>query len=336
VIIESPLQLIFRDLFYRLPAFARRHDVFLKLEGFNITGSIKIKTALGLVEDLEQRGIARPNQTVLVESSSGNLGLALSLICAIKGFKFICVTDPNANRATIRGMELYGAKVIVVNARDTAGGYLGSRLKKIDQILQADPNAVWLNQYANIANKNVHAEQTANEIAREFDKVDWVFVGTGTTGTLAGISERLHAEFPKIKVVAVEPAGSVTFGGAPGKRNIPGIGASVRPKLADLAKPDRIVAVNEEKTVEACLSFVRNYHLLVGGSNGTVLAAVHKLIPEFIRGDTIVAISADLGEKYLGTIYDPAWVEEAVNLPSSPEKAAIDEKHRLPSSHELR
>ena len=312
MIIESPLQLIFRDLFYRLPAFAGRHDVFLKLEGFNITGSIKIKTALGLVEDLEQRGIARPNETVLVESSSGNLGLALSLICAIKGFKFICVTDPNANRATIRGMELYGAKVIVVEARDTPGGYLGSRLKKIDQILQSDPNAVWLNQYANIANMNVHAEQTANEIAREFDKVDWVFVGTGTTGTLAGISERLHAEFPKIKVVAVEPAGSVTFGGAPGKRNIPGIGTSMRPKLADLAKPDRIVVVNEEKTVEACRSFVRDHHLLVGGSTGTVLAAVQQLVPEFTPGDTIVAISPDLGENYFDTVYNPAWVEKVI------------------------
>jgi len=89
---------------------------------------------------------------------------------------------------------------------------------------------------------------------------------------MAGISERLRAEFPRIKVVAVEPVGSVTFGGRPGKRNIPGIGASVRPKLADLAKPDRIVAVKEERTVEACLSFVRNYHLLVGGSTGTVLA----------------------------------------------------------------
>ena len=186
MIIESPLQLIFRDLFYRLPAFAESHDVFLKLEGFNITGSIKVKTAIGLVEDLEQRGMARPNKTVLVESSSGNLGLALSLVCAIKGYKFICVTDPNANRTTIRGMELYGAKVIVVEDRDPAGGYLGSRLKKIDQILQSDPNAVWLNQYANIANKNAHAEQTANEIAREFDKVDWVFVGTGTTGPWPG------------------------------------------------------------------------------------------------------------------------------------------------------
>jgi N-(2-amino-2-carboxyethyl)-L-glutamate synthase len=312
MIIESPLQLIFRDLFYRLPAFAGSHDVFLKLEGFNITGSIKVKTAIGLVKDLEQRGIARPNETVLVESSSGNLGLALSLVCALKGYKFICVTDPNANRAAIRGMELYGAKVIVAEDRDPAGGYLGSRLKKIDQILQSDPNAVWLNQYANIANKNVHAEETANEIVREFDKVDWVFVGTGTTGTLAGISERLRREFPQIKVVAVEPVGSVTFGGAPGKRNIPGIGASVRPKLADLAKPHRIVAVNEKKTVEACLSFVRDYHLLVGGSSGTVLAAVQQLAPEFRRGDTIVAISADLGERYLDTIYNPDWVEKVI------------------------
>ncbi|MGB6816197.1 MAG: 2,3-diaminopropionate biosynthesis protein SbnA [Pseudolabrys sp.] len=312
MIIESPLQLIFRDLFYRLAAFAGSHDVFLKLEGFNITGSIKVKTAIGLVENLEQRGLARPNETVLVESSSGNLGLALSLVCAIRGYRFICVTDPNANRSTIRGMEVYGAQVIVVEDRDPAGGYLGSRLKKIDQILQSDPNAIWLNQYANIANKNVHAEQTANEIAREFDKVDWVFVGTGTTGTLAGISERLRQEFPTIKIVAVEPVGSVTFGGAPGKRNIPGIGTSVRPKLADLVKPDRIVVVNEEKTVESCLSFVREHHLLVGGSTGTVLAAVQQLAPEFSRGDTIVAISADLGEKYLDTIYNPAWVERVI------------------------
>src|SRR6185369_13053637 len=197
MIIESALELVFRDLFYRLPAFAGSHDVFLKLEGFNITGSIKIKTAIGLVEDLERRGIAKPRKTVFIESSSGNLGLALSLVCAIKGYEFICVTDPNANRATIKGMELYGARVIVVNKRDAVGGFLGSRLETIDQILQSEPNTVWLNQYANIANKNVHAEQTANEIASEFGKVDWVFVGAGTTGTLgsfrgasSSISER--------------------------------------------------------------------------------------------------------------------------------------------------
>jgi N-(2-amino-2-carboxyethyl)-L-glutamate synthase len=314
MIIESPLDLIFRNLFYRLRNFAGSHDVFLKLEGFNVTGSIKIKTAIGLVEDLERRGIAKPNKTVIVESSSGNLGIALSLVCAIKRYKFICVTDPNANFANVRGMELYGAQVVVVKDRDAVGGYLGSRLKKIDQIVQSVPNAVWLNQYANIANKNVHAEQTANEIAREFAKVDWVFVGSGTTGTIAGVAERLRQQFPAIKVIAVEPFGSVTFGGVPGKRHIPGIGTSVRPKLADLVNPDRVVSISEERTIEACLSFVHDHHLLVGGSTGTVLAAVRELALEFAPGDTIVAISPDLGDKYLDTVYDPAWVKNLSGL----------------------
>jgi len=309
MIIESPLDLIFRNLFYRLRNFVGTHDVFLKLEGFNVTGSIKIKTAIGLVEDLEQRNIAKPNETVIVESSSGNLGIALSLVCAIKRYKFICVTDPNVNRANVRGMELYGAQVVLVKDRDAVGGYLGTRLKKIDQILQSMPNAIWLNQYANIANKNVHAEQTANEIAREFAKVDWVFVGTGTTGTIAGVSERLRQEFPSIKVIAVEPFGSVTFGGVPGTRHIPGIGTSVRPKLAELVNPDRVMSISEERTIETCLSFVRDHHLLVGGSTGTVLAAVKELAPEFASGDTIVAISPDLGDKYFDTVYDPAWVK---------------------------
>jgi cysteine synthase A len=312
MIIGSPLDLVFRDLFYRLPAFAGNHDVFLKLEGFNVTGSIKIKTAIGLIEDLERRGIAKPNETVIVESSSGNLGVALSMVCAIKGYRFICVTDSNATRANIRGMKLYGAKVVVVDDRDPSGGFLGNRFKTIDHILQSEPNAVWVNQYDNIANKNIHAEQTANEIAREFETVDWIFVGAGTTGTLAGVSERLRQVFPKIRVVAVEPVGSATFGGAPGKRNIPGIGTSLRPKLADFANPDRVVAIKEEKTVEACLSFVRNYHLLVGGSTGTVLAAIQQLGPEFSPGETIVAISPDLGEKYLDTIYDPDWVTNVI------------------------
>lgn len=312
MIVESPLDIIFRDLFYRLRGFAEGHDVFLKLEGFNVSGSIKIKTAIGLIEDLERRGIATPNETVIVESSSGNLGIALSLVCAIKGYKFICVTDSNATRANIRGMELYGAKVVIVEDRDANAGFLANRFKTIHNILEAEPNAIWVNQYDNIANRDVHAAQTAREIASEFDKIDWVFAGAGTTGTLAGISAELRRTFPGIRVAAVEPKGSVTFGGRPGKRNIPGIGTSVRPKLADLVDLDRVVTIDEATTVETCLSFVRDHHLLVGGSTGTVLAAIKQIAPEFRPGDTIVAISADLGDKYLDTVYDPAWVERVI------------------------
>ena len=199
MIIESPLDLIFRDLFYRVRGYAGGNDLFLKLEGFNVTGSIKMKTAQGLIADLEQQGRAIPNVTTIVESSSGNLGIALAMVCAIKGYKFICVTDANATRANIRGMELYGAKVIVVDVRDADGGFLKTRFKTIDDILAADTNAIWVNQYENVANKNVHAEQTAKEIARRVRKVDWLFLGAGTTGTLAGVSERFVRCFRKSK-----------------------------------------------------------------------------------------------------------------------------------------
>ena len=309
MIIDSSTQLVFPDLFYRLNGFAAGHDAFLKLEGFNVTGSIKLKAAIGMIEDLEERGIAVPNETTIVESSSGNLGVALSLVCASKGYRFICVTDPNANSANLRGMEVYGAEVIVVDKPDPETGYLGKRLQVIDKILQIEPNSIWLNQYANVANKMTHVNKTAAEIAREFDKVDWVFVGAGTTGTLSGVAQGLREKFPSIKVVAVEPEGSVTFGGKPGPRAIPGIGTSVKPKLAESVNPDEIVTISEMDTVTACRAFAKDYHLLVGGSTGSVLAAMKQKAGAFARGDTVVAISPDLGEKYLDTIYDPSWVD---------------------------
>ena len=144
MIVDSPLELIFRNIFYRIRGFGEGHDVFLKLEGFNVTGSIKVKTAIGLIEDLERRGIARPQETVIIESSSGNLGIALSMVCASKGYKFICVTDSNATRANIRGMQLYGAKVIVAEDREPGGGFLEKRFEVIDQLLKADPKSIWL------------------------------------------------------------------------------------------------------------------------------------------------------------------------------------------------
>jgi len=313
MIIDSPLELVFRDIFYRLRGFGGGHDVFLKLEGFNVTGSIKIKTAIGLIEDLETRGIAKPEETVIIESSSGNLGIALSMVCASKGYKFICVTDSNATRANIRGMQLYGAKVIVAEDREPGGGFLEKRFEVIDQLLKADPKSIWLNQYDNPANIKVHAEQTANEIADEFQQVDWIFVSAGTTGTLGGICQRLREVYPRIKIVAVEPKGSVTFGGGPGKRYIPGIGTSVRPKIADFADPDRIIAVDEQTTVKMCLSFAQDHQLLVGGSTGTVLAAVKATSAEFLPGETVVAISPDMGDKYLDTVYNTKWVEKYIS-----------------------
>ncbi len=316
MIVDSPMEFIFRDLFYRVRGYAGGEDLFLKLEGFNVTGSIKVKTAIGLIEDLERQGLAKPHETVIIESSSGNLGVALSMVCGIKGYKFICVTDANATRANIRAMELYGAEVIVVRERDPGGGFLENRFSTINTLLEENPNSIWLNQYDNPANVEVHAEQTANEIAQQFQKVDWIFIGAGTTGTLGGVSRKLRQVFPDIKIVAVEPKGSVTFGGAPGLRNIPGIGTSVRPKIADYSHPDKVLAIDETKTVEACRKFALDHHLLVGGSTGTVLAAIKQMQHEIAPGETVVAISADLGEKYFDTVYDDEWVEKHVNRTS--------------------
>lgn len=313
MIVDSPMELIFRDLFYRVRGYAGGEDLFLKLEGFNVTGSIKVKTAIGLIEDLERKGLAKPHETVIIESSSGNLGVALAMVCGVKGYKFICVTDANATRANIRGMKLYGAEVIVVKERDPAGGFLENRFRTINALLDENPNSIWLNQYDNPANVEVHAEQTANEIAREFEKIDWIFIGAGTTGTLGGVSRKLRQVFPGIKVIAVEPKGSVTFGGAPGVRNIPGIGTSVRPGIASHSHPDKVIAVDERRTVETCRKFAREHHLLVGGSTGTVLAAIKEMQGKFAPGDTVVAISADLGEKYFDTVYNDEWVEQNIS-----------------------
>jgi cysteine synthase len=123
----------------------------------------------------------------------------------------------------------------------------------------------------------------------------------------------LREIYPRIKIVAVEPKGSVTFGGRPGKRYIPGVGTSVRPSIADFADPDRIVAIDELTTVKMCLSFAQDYSLLVGGSTGTVLAAIKATSAEFARGETVIAISPDMGDKYLDTIYNPEWAEKYVS-----------------------
>ena len=185
-------------------------------------------------------------------------------------------------------MELYGAKVIVVTEHDSAAD-TSEAGSKIDQIFSP------IRTPAGSINMRIRPTRTFTPRKRllrspRYSIWSMVFVGSGTTGTLGGVAERLHQEYPNVRVVAVEPVGSVTFGGPPGKRKIPGIGTSVRPKLADLAAPDRIVSISEERTVESCLSFVRDHHLLIGGSTGTVLAAVQQFAPEFNAGDTIVTI----------------------------------------------
>ena len=215
MIVDNPLDLIFSNVFIRLHGIARRAPVVLKLEGFSITGSIKIKTAIYMIDALEAEGTARPGETTLVESSSGNLGIALSLVCKLRGYRFLCVTDPNAPNASLRAMRAYGAEVVIVDERGAKGGYLHTRLAYIRRLLADDPSCVWLNQYANKANQAAHYEMTAREILAAVPAPDFLFVGCGSSGTLMGCVQRFREESPSTRIIAVDPVGSVIFGGPP-------------------------------------------------------------------------------------------------------------------------
>jgi cysteine synthase A len=159
--------------------------LFLKCEGFNFAGSIKLKAATEMVEAADRDGVLTPG-SVLVESSSGNLGVALSMIAASKGYSFLCVTDSRCNLSTRMLMEALGSQVHIVDEPDAAGGFLGARLDYVRALCATDERYVWLNQYSNPGNWKAHYHTTAPAIARQFPQLDVLFVGAGTTGTLMG------------------------------------------------------------------------------------------------------------------------------------------------------
>jgi N-(2-amino-2-carboxyethyl)-L-glutamate synthase len=324
-IIDSPLDADIGALFLRLQDFGTA-EVYLKLEGLNPAGSVKLRPAMWMITRLEAEGRLRPGRNHVVESSSGNLGIALALVCKVKGYKFTCVTDPNVNPWAVKVMQAYGASVVVVRERDDEGGYLGTRIREIRRMLDADPHLVWTNQYANPANAGAHYALTAREIHQAFPHLDYLFVGAGTTGTLVGCARYFARHSPRTKVIAVDAVGSVTFGGPAGPRHIPGLGTSRRPEIADLHEPHTVVHVAERDAVLTCKRLLDNHGLLAGGSTGSVLAAVERYpIP---AGNSVVAISPDLGDRYVDTLYDPAWVDARFPAPPGPFGVSGGHSHR--------
>lgn len=279
----------------------------LKLEFLNPAGSVKIKTALGLINDIESRGLINQD-TILIESSSGNLGVALAMICAERGLKFTCVVDPNSSTHNLKIMQAFGANVVMVEKRDENGGYLGTRINYIRETLQRDRRYVWLNQYENPSNPRVHARTTAQSIASAFPHIDYLFVGAGTTGTLMGCVQFFSANRPETKVVAVDSVGSVTFGNPPSKRYIPGLGTSQRPPIFDPSGIHAFEMVPESRAIEMCRYMARTNGILLGGSTGSVLGGVFSWLDRLPQDAVVVAIAPDSGERYLDTIYDDEWV----------------------------
>jgi N-(2-amino-2-carboxyethyl)-L-glutamate synthase len=285
------------------------HALFLKCEGFNFAGSIKLKAATEMVAAAERGGILTP-ESILVESSSGNLGVALSMLAASKGYRFLCVTDSRCNLATRRLMEALGSQVHIIAEPDPVGGFLGARINYVQALCASDGRYLWLNQYTNPGNWQAHYRTTAPAIARQFPQLDVLFVGAGTTGTLMGCARFFRERHPRVRIVAVDTAGSVAFGGPPGRRMIPGLGTSIQPPLLDTSYVDDVVRVEEADAIRVCHRLAR-HGFLFGGSTGTVVSGATGWLTRYgASGLTAVTIAPDLGERYLDTVYQTNWLED--------------------------
>ncbi|MGW1805426.1 2,3-diaminopropionate biosynthesis protein SbnA [Streptomyces sp. NPDC002078] len=307
-VVSAPYEFNQSDLFIDLESICG-YPLHLKCEAFNFAGSIKLKAAKEMVESAERDGILAPD-SVLVESSSGNLGVALSVIAASKGYRFLCVTDSRCNLSTRLMMEAVGSEVHIVADQDSNGGFLGTRIEYVRALCASDDRYVWLSQYTNEGNWWAHYRTTGPEIARQFPEVDVLFVGAGTTGTLMGCARYFRQRHRPVRIVAVDSVGSVAFGGEPGRRMIPGLGMSMRPPLLDESYVDEVIHVEETDTIRMCQRMARR-GFLFGGSTGTVVSAATDWLA---RHDgsvvTAVAIAPDLGERYLDTVYQTNWLQD--------------------------
>lgn len=295
----------------RLRIHDRWHELWLKLEQFSRGGSIKDRTAFGLIEDLEERGVMRGADTI-VESTSGNLGIGLALTCRERGYRLVAVVDPMTSPYSIAKMRELGAVVELVQPAVPGRPLLAQRLARIQELLRENPGMVWTNQYGSLANPRIHRYHTAAEILRQLGRApDAVFVAVSTGGTLKGVAQYLSASARDCRVVAVDIEGSVVLGGVPGKRNIPGIGASrpsdfLRDRPYDLAS-----YVSEAQAVATCHALRLSTNIGVGGSSGALIAAAGHFLRAHPEVGPVVCICPDGSDRYENSIYDLGWLRAA-------------------------
>ena len=282
-----------------------RRIVGLKLEGFNSGGSIKARTAASLVANLESERLLRPGDTV-VESTSGNLGVALALICAQRGYSFVAIVDPKIDPSVLDRMRAAKAEIVMVDQPDAGGGYLLTRLAEVRRLM-AQRRMVWPNQYENAANPAAHFNGTGPELIAQRPDLDAVFIATSTGGTLAGVSRYLRTR-SQATVIAVDVYGSQTFASKPAPRLLNGIGSSRRSSFLTPADYDRVVFVSDREAIAACHALEARSQISVGGSSGAALAACARLLAEAPELRRPVCICPDDGANYRHTIFCPRWL----------------------------
>jgi 2,3-diaminopropionate biosynthesis protein SbnA len=283
-------------------------NLTLKLEAYNPTGSVKDRAAYYILKKLLDRSIITSN-TVIIESTSGNFGVALSAYCKYYGLKFIAVVDPNITSMNEMLIAANGAEIIKVTKQDKYGGYLLTRIEKIKELTESLEDSYWINQYENPLNAAAYYHTLGKEMCFHMENIDYVFMGVSSGGTITGVSQKIKENYPDAKIIAVDVEGSVIFNNAARKRYIPGIGSSMVPKILSHARIDEVVLVNEVDTIDACYELLKKYNLFAGGSSGSVLAGIKKYFSERDMFQTVnaIAVFPDRGERYYDTIFNPAW-----------------------------
>lgn len=271
-------------------------EVWMKVERFNPGSSIKDRIALAMVEDAEAKGLLN-NDTVIVEPTSGNTGIGLALVCAVKGYRLILTMPESMSIERRKLMKAYGAELVLTAKELGMGGAIAKATE-----LAAEHNSSWIpQQFTNEANSEVHRNTTAQEILSDFPEgVDFLITGVGTGGHITGCSEVLKRQFPNLKTFAVEPAKSpVISGGEKGPHRIQGIGAGFIPQVLNRATLDGTILVSEEDSFEMARQCALKEGIFVGISSGAALAAVAQKQNEIPAGSRVIVFSYDTGERYL-------------------------------------
>ncbi|WP_427307928.1 cysteine synthase A [Cupriavidus sp. H39] len=276
--------------------FGNGHEVWIKSERSNPGASIKDRIALAMVEDAERRGVLKPGGTI-IEPTSGNTGIGLAMVAAVKGYKLVLVMPDSMSVERRRLMLAYGATFDLTPREKGMKGAIA----RAEELVAATPGAWMPQQFENPANVDVHARTTAQEILNDFPEgLDALITGVGTGGHLTGCARVLKEKWPRLKVFGVEPVASpVISGGAPAPHPIQGIGAGFIPKNLDTALLDGVIQVDAEPAREMARRCAREEGILVGISSGATLAAIAQKLPELPANARVLGFNYDTGERYL-------------------------------------